>query len=215
MEAINYDGARICNVPDNLGDVGCRWPMLGVTLFASGRIGDVDLADAAIIAIRNWNAVCGIRLVMTVNSKTAHIIWSVGQIDGSGGVLAQHELPCGFTGPGNLRVLRGTFDIAERAVLADNPPIGTIDIGRVGTHELGHGLGIGHISDGNLMAPVYSSTISVPRNGDIVEARARYSAPAQPPMPPTTPPPPPGSPIGPSITDVDGVRWKWVGWERL
>jgi hypothetical protein len=92
-------------------------------------------------------------------------------------------------------------------VLADNPPSNRLDLGRVCRHELGHFLGIGHISDGNLMAPVYSSTIALPRNGDVTEARARYGAPA-PVAPPSVPPVAPGGSELARLT-IGGVTYEW------
>lgn len=207
---MNYDGARICGVADNLGNVSCQWPFRDVNVFAAGRIGSVNLADAMELSLPAWNNVCGIRLSMTTNLKTAHIAVGVGRIDGPGSILAQNQLPCGFTA-NNWRQLRGEYDASEAFVIAENPPPNRIDLVRVCAHETGHGIGINHIGDGNLMAPSYSGRIALPQNGDIVEARARYGAPTAAPQPPTVPPEAPGLP-GFDVQTVLGALLK-IGME--
>lgn len=186
----SFDGARICGVPDHLGDVSAKWPMLDVSIFAAGSIGGVLFADAVAYAAKAWNEVCGLRLVHSTNQKTANIALGQGPIDGRNGVLAQSELPVGFS-PSFMRQLQQQYDTGEVWTLSANPPSGRIDLGRVMAHEIGHAIGIGHISDGNLMAPTYSTSIALPRNGDVTEARARYGSPAA--VPPPVNPPPAGS----------------------
>lgn len=201
----DYNGVRICGNADHLGDVSVKWPFADLLLFASGTINGVSLADAIDVARRAWNDVCGIRLAMTTNPRTAHLVVSVGRIDGPGKVLAENELPVGFSGPSNWRTLNGLYDSSEAVVLADNPPSNRLDLGRICRHELGHFLGISHISDGNLMAPVYSTTIRLPQNGDILEARARYGGPMAP-VPPTTPTEP-GTEV--ARLTIGGVTYEW------
>lgn len=188
--SIDFDGVRICGVADHLGDVSVKWPMLDLTVFASGMVNGVSLADAMEVAINAWNDVCGVRIRMSTNRNTANLVVGVGRMDGPGNVLAQNELPVGFFGPQNVRQLQGLYDESENVVLAENPPQGKLDLGRIGTHELGHFLGIGHITEGNLMAAMYSSRIRLPQNGDILEARARYGSPG-----PIAPPPTPTVPV--------------------
>lgn len=67
-------------------------------------------------------------------------------------------------------------------------PTNVIDLCRVAVHELGHMIGIPHLSVGNLMAPTYSTGIATLQGGDIAEAVSRYGPPVNPP----TPVPPPG-----------------------
>jgi len=223
----DYDGFRFCNVADHLGDVSVRWPeqlKRSLMIFASGNVGQVPLADAIELALQAWNDVCGVRLAMSTNPKTAHLVLEVGPIDGPGNVLAQNELPVGFFGPQNVRQLRGLYDSSERVVLADNPPRDKLDLGRIGRHELGHFLGIGHITEGNLMAAMYSSQIRLPQNGDILEARARYGDPVVTPPVGSTPDASP-SPFNPSLPyfltsvetiDINGSKWRGeLNWKRI
>jgi predicted Zn-dependent protease len=199
----DFNGVKICGVPDHLGDLTAKWPMLDVSIYADGSIGGVPFADAVAYAIKAWNDVCGLRLSHSTNQRTANIVVAQGLIDGRNGVLAQSELPVGFS-PSFMRQLAQKYDTGEAWTLSANPPAGRIDLGRVMAHEIGHAIGIGHISDGNLMAPVYSTSIALPRNGDVTEARARYGAPA-----PSVPPP-----VNPPAGDVfrlqtpDGQTWE-------
>lgn len=217
---MNYDGVRLCGVADHLGDVSSRWPIKDVTVYAGGKIGEVNMADAIEWAIKQWNAVCGIRLTMSTNPNTANILVRTAQIDGRGKILAQSGLPVGYT-PNFMPQIPQEYDPAEDFVLSLNPPVNKIDLGRTSCHELGHALGCGHISMGNLMAPIYSTTIYTPQNGDIMEMRARYGDPipvsppsAQPPIP--TVPALPGVPGGELILqDAKGDRWKYVGFVRV
>lgn len=194
MSGNDFEGKIICGVPDNVGSVDCLWPFRDVEVYAEGAIGSLFLADAVEWALAQWNAVCGIRLRMSANRKTAHVLCKPGHLDGPSNVLAQCELPCGFS-PHSWRQLNMTCDLSEALVLAENPPAGKIDAGRMVCHELGHGLGVGHIASGNLMAPTYSNSIRAPRNGDVVEVRARYGLPA---APTPVPAPGPSAPSNPS-----------------
>lgn len=220
----DYDGQRICGVPDHLGTADCRWPMVDVTVFAAGAINGVNLAEAAELAIKGWNDVCGLRLTMSVNPKTANIVTGPRSLDGQGNVLAQCQLPCGFVSPSAQ--MGCDVDLSEAFVIGTNPPAGKIDLVRVLMHEYGHGIGIPHIASGNLMAPVYSASIRLPQDGDIVQARSRYGMPAPvAPVPPTVPAPSvPGSPQLPTgfrltaleATDALGNKFRTeLDWKKL
>lgn len=204
---MNYDGIKICGVPDELGQTGtCQWPFKDVLVHGSGMLGEVDLGEGIARAVKDplgWNGVCGIRLQQTTNPNTAHIRVSTGGIDGPHGTLAWCQLPCGFT---RLRwqACKMLFDTGDIYVFAENPPGGKIDWYRVWWHEGGHGIGIPHITEGNLMQPMYSNRIRFPQRGDILEARGRYGLPeTQPPgtpgEPPTNPPTVPTDPAEPDL----------------
>jgi len=208
-DAINYDGQQLCAVPDSLGSMACLWPFLDVNVFAEGMAGPADLAEAAAQAIKAWNDVCGIRLRLVSNRSQAHIVVTTAVLDGAGRVLADSELPCGFT-PNQWRPLKQRYDTGEAWVISVNPPSNRIDLARVMTHELGHAIGVGHINDGNLMAPTYSSQIRLPQRGDIAEVRGRYGLPTPtvPTLPPVNPPVP-GQISGEIF--LDGRKYKIEG----
>ena len=207
----SFDGQRICGVADNIGNVDCQWPFRDISVYAEGRIGQVVLAEAMELALPRWNNNIGTRLAMTANAKTAHIAVKAGAIDGAGRILAQNQLPCGFT-PNNWFQLDGLYDNSEAWVISDNPPGDKIDAVRVCCHEIGHGIGIQHISTGNLMAAMYSARISGPQNGDITEGRARYGPPVIVAAPPAAPTQPgiPSSPLPPSTPIDFGVLIRLV-----
>jgi hypothetical protein len=191
---MNFDGQKICGVPDHLGGGDCAWPFPKVSIYATGLLGQVNLGDAAEQAIAGWNAVCGVELFLAANPKSAHIAITSGHIDGPSGTLGWSELPCGFTAA-RWRQLQQKYDAGEVWVVSDNPPANKIDAVRVICHEVGHAIGISHINDSNLMAPVYSARIRWPQRGDIAEAVMRYGKKIVP--SPTTPTPAPANPSDP------------------
>lgn len=194
------DGTRYCGVDDLAGAVEagasvCRWGKKDITWTIVGQIPGFTFEQfktACTEAWAYWSAVCDIRPKYVEEPVDANVLMGTGKIDGSSGTLAWSEMPCG-----NVRQLTQKYDKDERWVISANPTNGT-DIVRVAAHEIGHVIGIPHISDGNLLAPYYSSKVRKPQAGDIREAVARYGQPAAPtPVPDPVPTP---SPTG-------GIDW--------
>lgn len=180
----------VCGVADSVGAAGtiCRWDIDVVRWHISGSAGRLSADDVVAAYGQAWDAwanVCGFRHEYTSNPRTAHMLATFGRIDGTSGTLAWSELPCGSSGRGH-RQLAQKYD-GENWVVADNPPSGTIDLRRVMTHENGHGIGIPHIAQGNLMQPMYDTRIDGPQQGDITEALARYGRPDNVPSVPDSP----------------------------
>lgn len=201
-EELNFDGQRICAVPDHLGNDGCLWPFKDVKIHVSGRLGNLNLPDCIEQCIkdpRGWNGVCGTKLQLWTNPKTANLAVNTGGIDGPGKILGWCELPCGFT-PQRIRQLKMLLDDGDLFVFAENPPSNRIDLGAVWNHEVGHGIGISHINPpNNLMNPTYRGGLRWPQRDDILEARLRYGlAEPTPSPPPTDDPDAPTDPSGPS-----------------
>lgn len=177
------EAPRFCGLPDrlNLGGRKCRWPMLELRWAITGRlpnISDSDLKSAYAEAWEYWAEVCGVRPEYSPSSKGANVVMGSGAIDGPSGTLAWSELPCG-----NAKQLEQRYDTREPWRIFDGSQSGYIDLVRVACHEIGHVIGIDHLSDGALMAPTYDRHIRKPQKADIREAQERYGEPSRSPPP--------------------------------
>ena len=163
-----------------------NWPIIGT-----------QAAIAAYAqAFQFWADVADIHPSQTNDPNSADIIVTVGAIDGPYGVLAYSQLP----GPGTMSKLSMLFDEAEPWTVSNPTPQNQIDIVRVFAHELGHNLGLSHLPGSNLMAPIYSPSISHPQNQDLTEIRSRYG-----PSLASTAPVPAPSPVAQQPTSQPGA----------
>lgn len=208
---------RFCNHPDFMSQTMelAKWPQQpGQTVDLPWTLTNVwqnlpaDFARAAVEwAFQRWADVSNLVPRFVAGTSEAVIVIEAAPIDQPGGVLAWSELPDGFT----RRTLRQRYDTNERWIFDENPGGMNIDLGRVACHEIGHALGIPHIQSGNLMAPIYSTTIRVPQAGDVKEIQSRYGKKLVPIPPPTTPPttpptqPPTSPPVGRWRILVEGI----------
>lgn len=163
-----------CGLPDfNISgsDVPCKWPMPKITYYSKLTLPGItsDQADAAYdAAFAQWAGVCNIEPVRVGDPAQANIFAKSGAgkkvgLDDRGGTLAWSELPCNVSA--NMQ-LDQMFDEAEE--WSFNMAVAVI------CHELGHALGLAHLSRGNLMAPYYDPNVRSPQKGDIAEMVALY-----------------------------------------
>lgn len=134
-------------------------------------------------ACKQWGDECGIHFKQASGDRDADILIITKRLDGSGGTLADAQLPQG----NNKRLLMRLDD--EAYVLTDSPNTGrSIDLGRVLLHELGHTIGIGHLNSGNVMQPSYGQFTSLQKD-DIKSSLFLYGkdVPDDPPDPPDPP----------------------------
>lgn len=196
---------RRCGLPDyevRLEGSRCQWPMKQITYLSSINlpgITKIEAAKAFDVAAAQWAAICEIEMVRIQDAQVANILAQSGTgrrngLDNRGGTLAWSELPCQVDQSSQMKQM---YDEAEDwsfsmavAVLC---------------HELGHALGLPHLPKGNLMAPYFDPSVTLPQKGDINEMVARYGKRTS--TPPITPPTVPGGggPSPPSAIDVSGI----------
>lgn len=166
-----------------------KWPHKRITWRVTAdlpRLPRDSFRGAVREAFDRWAKVCGIDPQEDNGTDPANIMVGI-QTEGPGGVLADCQLPFPGITPAHSRLMR--VDTADKFVLSDNPPLTMLDLYRVLTHELGHGLGMSHGPNDCLMAPMYSPRINRPMGWDISEAVARYGPPIErkAPFPPDVP----------------------------
>lgn len=159
-----------------------------------------------------WENVCGIRFVEDDASGRGGIRFGLYPDARPGGVLADCMLPWDRGERSSSRMkgdewLDLRVDYAEAWSNSQNPGVNQIDPVRTIGHEGGHGIGIEHIEEGNLMAPMYSRKIAVPQIGDIRQATIRYPVPT--PRPRVNP-----LPVDPSSTDIQQLFARFAAANR-
>lgn len=172
-----------------------QWPkdsVLGwhIGMSKLGELSDMDMKGAREETCKEINSyVKRLKLVYQPNPKTANLIVTSRPIDGSGMVLAEHEVA--FLGQVNANSqLKGWFDTRDSWTLSTVAVPGKIDWKRTDFHELLHGLGFFHgktdKSSPALLEAMYSWSIWTLQPRDIAELQLRYEAADELPQP--TPP---------------------------
>lgn len=148
---------------------------------------DEEYKDAVEESWAPWLAESGLRIRYVDGSSRnpedyPNVIFTIRPIDGQFGILAEAELPCGNVNSRSQR--RIWFDTNDRWANATNPPARFLDLIEVARHEIGHVIGIPHITSTNaLMNPTVQGNRNL-RPADIAEAVRRYGDPSQTPLPP-------------------------------
>jgi len=191
----------ICGVRDDALTMAagrvCKWPrgyriLWSVHSPVPGFTTD-DMYDLYSEIWENLNQIAHLPNAPNRPKSPANIEISSRRIDGFGGVLAQARLPCGRVT--DQTRLSHEIDTGEDWVVAANPSSRKMDLLRVGTHELIHNLGIGHVDRGvaqDIMNPsVGSIRVVKQRTWSANQLVDRYGAPKQ--TEPDEPDPPTGA----------------------
>lgn len=123
-------------------------------------------------------------------ARSANLTYTMGRIDGPGGVLGWNELPVGPAGPN--RQLNGKFGASESWHWdPTTPPVrGRVHLGAVALHEMGHGMGLAHMTtERALLNPSYTPSVLNLLAPDIRELALRYGPPISGPAPTPSPVP--------------------------
>lgn len=146
-------------------------------------------------AFQQWQEATNGYFTFTQVTSTAKadIVITSRRIDRAGGVLAEMQLP-----PGDDRQLTGWFDLSEQWNRSIQYPL-------VCLHELGHAMGMDHISGAlAVLNPIYNPQLGKLQPADVATLLRIYpeAATFTPPKPPADPPPPveptpPTDPINP------------------
>lgn len=190
---------RFCNVPASrlqmAAEQVCAWPDGNIPWAIVAALPSVPEAeyDACFASVYAHIAKhCGITPTQATQARNARILSGVRRIDGSGGVLAESELPCG-----RVKTCNQWYDLGDNWSLQKRQ--GTIWLWMVALHEILHALGLPHCENRGIVAvmnPTYNPALDGLQPWDIQELQRRYGPPKTVPVPPVPQPTPTPTPGG-------------------
>ena len=198
------EAPRFCGVSASLnvgGQQFCKWPETTLRYCIRDThplVAKETWRSMVENAIDLWHASFDLDFTRVDNADAAHLLFTIANLGGRGGVLADAQLvPCGIGKNDDFQSLI-RFDKSDVFVsdLTGDPM--AILIREAGGHEIGHALGAPHISTPNsLMNPVYDPRNRGLRAGDFeLFEGLGYRRRAAPLPPNQAPPPSSDAPLG-------------------
>lgn len=187
------DGVRFCGVSEHMLEQARQnqyaWRNIrNLKVFLGDRVPGVgaNMNEFWAHCKRNFDAiqtVCGLTFERTMDRDDAQICVLTRSIDGTGGTLAEHELPMG-----NDVTLRGWYDKGDAFTVQNPPPSKNVLWDAVFKHEICHGCGLSHTkTKGALMQAYYTPSVYELTKWEINELKTRYGDPIAPPTPDPVP----------------------------
>lgn len=165
---------RYC-LRDSIASNVAKWNKQHLKWIAFGELNALsndDILNACKYGFEQFSKVCGLTFEWTQTPDDADVHMFFGQqMDGPGNVLADSNLP-----PTNP--IRQRYDRAERWSVQWEQHY--IYLQNVITHELGHGVGLGHepLSNGTaMMNPIYSPDVKTLQPLDVAKLQSMYGKP--------------------------------------
>src|SRR5574341_750986 len=184
---------RVCGTPDHLGlDAICAWPdpVVPWALVQTPRgVTEDEFRAAFTWAFEQWASVSTLDCPEARQAVNARILAYAHSFDGSGGILADSEMPCG-----HVSHCRQRYDNGEKWDTKWPPSGNGVNLHLVALHEIGHAFGIPHAPAGivDVMSPTLQSQLRGLTPWSIQEIQRRYGRRTTP-SPTPTPTPIPGS----------------------
>ncbi|SOD98756.1 matrixin family metalloprotease [Caenispirillum bisanense] len=132
------------------------------------------------LAFDAWATVSGISFQEVSDGTSTQIRLGVDAVDGPGNTLA-HATYWWTGGTGAIAQAAVAFDSSDLATAwmgTAAPPNGQWSFYTTAVHEIGHAIGIGHLSDSQAIMYPYANATTTLTAADIAEAVLRYGAPA-------------------------------------